>query len=114
MTEDEEDDGEDDEGVDSDYSSISESSIIDLPPPLTPSRILPQRLNANVNRGLEVLGVVSDSAEAIGAVVRRSRSARFLRRSFGSGSRIEDEDDQDDREARGRYGTFGIDDQSTR
>ena len=74
----------------SDSSSISESSIIDLPPPLSPSRIVaPTTLS--VNRGLDIL----DQTPVIGAVVRRTRSARFLARS----PRTEEE--------REGYGTFG-------
>jgi hypothetical protein len=75
----------------SDTSSISESSIIDLPPPLSPSRIVPP-VNLSVNRGLDIL----DQTPVFGAVVRRTRSARFLGRSL---SRNEED--------RVGYGTFG-------
>ena len=74
-----------------DTSSISESSIIDLPPPMSPSRIVPS-VNLSVNRGLDIL----DQTPVLGAVVRRTRSARFLGRSP---SRNEEERDG--------YGTFG-------
>jgi hypothetical protein len=75
----------------SDTSSISESSIIDLPPPLSPSRIVPP-VNLSVNRGLDIL----DQTPVFGAVVRRTRSARFLGRSLSR-----NEEDRDG------YGTFG-------
>jgi len=81
----------------SDTSSISESSIIDLPPPLSPSRIVPPP-SLSVNRGLDILAGIEQSP-VIGAVVRRTRSARFLARSWGS--RNEDEENQEG------YGTFG-------
>jgi hypothetical protein len=81
----------------SDTSSISESSIIDLPPPLSPSRIVPPT-SLSVNRGLDILAGIEQSP-VIGAVVRRTRSARFLGRSWGS----RDEDD----EGQEGYGTFG-------
>jgi hypothetical protein len=80
----------------SDSSSISESSIIDLPPPLSPSRIVPPT-SISVNRGLDILAGIEQSP-VIGAVVRRTRSARFSSRSWGS--RNGDEGGQE------WYGTF--------
>lgn len=73
-----------------DTSSISESSIIDLPPPMSPSRIVPPA-HLSVNRGLDIL----DQTPVLGAVVRRTRSARFLGRSPSR--------NEEDREG---YGTF--------
>lgn len=60
-------------------SSISESSIIDLPPPLSPNRIIPPSLsmNSGLNIGRPTM------SPTLGAV-RRSGSARFLARSWGS------------------------------
>lgn len=67
-----------DEDLDSDdfseSSTISESSIIDLPPPLSPSRIVPPP-SLSVNRGLDILAGI-EQTPVVGAVVRRTRSAR--------------------------------------
>lgn len=90
----------------SDSSSISESSIIDLPLPRSPNRIAPPT-SVSVNRGLNVLAAIEDLpiAETVGAVVRRTRSARFLGgRSWGSAHGEEGRI--------GGYGTFGGNDRS--
>lgn len=60
-------------------SSISESSIIDLPPPLEPHQILPPSLSIRSN-----LAHALDSSPLLGPIARRSRSMQMLARSFGS------------------------------
>ncbi|ORY34054.1 hypothetical protein BCR39DRAFT_518285 [Naematelia encephala] len=101
---------------DDDVSSVSDSSIIDLPPPLSPSRIVPPH-SLSMNGGLNLAAL--DDTPVVGHLVRRTRSARFLGRSWGS--RVGPEDDDDDqgegeelgRTAQNRgtreedYGTFG-------
>lgn len=90
-TEEEYEDDMDINDEESDSSSISESSIIDLPPPLAPSRIAP---SLSMNRGLDIIAAI-DQTPVFGAVVRRTKSARFLGRSWGSRSGEEE-----------GYGTF--------
>jgi hypothetical protein len=70
----------------SDASSISESSIIDLPPPLKPNRIIPPSLSMNNGISLAAAAAAIDSSPVLGPLVRRSRSARFLGRSWGDRS----------------------------
>lgn len=83
-------------------SSVSESSIIDLPPPLQPSRIVTPSLS--MNGGLSSL---SDRSPILRPLVRRSRSARFLGRSWGSRGPSGEVSDDGDAEARAEgYGTF--------
>lgn len=60
-------------------SSISESSIIDLPPPLEPHRIIPPSISMRSN-----LAHALDNSPLLGPIVRRSRSMQLLARSFGS------------------------------
>jgi hypothetical protein len=83
----EEEEDEEEEDVDfSDYdsfSSISDSSIIDLPPPLSPNRIIPPT-SLSIPRALNLAAL--DNSPVLGPLVRRSRSARFLARSFGAAS----------------------------
>lgn len=71
-----------DSSTSSPTSSISASSIIDLPPPLQPSRIIP---SMSFNRGLSstTTNAVSalESSPVFGPLLRRTRSARFLSRS---------------------------------
>jgi hypothetical protein len=70
----------------SDASSISESSIIDLPPPLRPNRIIPPSLSMNNGISLAAAAAAIDNSPVLGPLVRRSRSARFLGRSWGDRS----------------------------
>ena len=77
-------------------SSISASSIIDLPPELSPSRIVPPK-SLSMNGGLNLAAL--DNTSVIGPLVRRTRSARFLGRRFSgreAGRTVQD-----------GYGTFG-------
>ena len=60
-------------------SSISENSIIDLPPPLEPHQIMPPSLSIRSN-----LAHALDSSPLLGPIARRSRSMQMLARSFGS------------------------------
>ena len=89
-------DDDDDDNSDS-ISSVSESSIIDLPSPLSPARIVPPT-GMSMNGGLNLVAAI-DAAPLIGEVVRRTRSARFLGRSWASRT--------SDGEEREGYGTFG-------
>ncbi len=100
-------------------SSVSSSSIIDLPPPMLPARIIPPA-SLSISRGLDVLasagGITIGSGIAAGnendlntspimGLVRRTRSARFLGRSWGSRhSGLDLGGHNDDRAG---YGTFG-------
>lgn len=100
----------------SDASSISESSIIDLPPPLKPNRIIPPSLSMNNGISLAAAAAALDSSPVLGPLVRRSRSARFLGRSWGDRSDLSrdgrDGDGQGEEMEAGRaglrreYGTF--------
>ncbi|WVQ88809.1 hypothetical protein IAS59_002546 [Cryptococcus gattii] len=67
---------------DDDVSSVSSSSIIDLPPPLSPAALsvptLPPSLSISSHLG------ALDTSPVIGPLVRRTRSAKFLGRSWGS------------------------------
>ena len=83
-------------------SSISESSIIDLPPALSPSRIIPPK-SLSMNRGLNFAAL--DESPVLGPILRRTRSARYVARvlssrTFGEGE-LERRPEQDG------YGTFG-------
>lgn len=87
-------------------SSISESSIIDLPPPLEPNRLLPPSVSLNSGLNLAAL----DSSPVIGPLIRRTRSARFtsiriLGRS-GSGFGTSGQGRERERELSDGYGTF--------
>ncbi|WRT66365.1 uncharacterized protein IL334_003320 [Kwoniella shivajii] len=88
---DNDDDNDDDDDDDNDdSSSISSSSIIDLPPPLSPSIIplpIPLARSTSLNilplhRGISHL----TSSPIVEPLVRRSRSARFLSKSWASSS----------------------------
>lgn len=92
-------DSEDDDGDSA--SSVSESSIIDLPPPLQPSRIVPPSLS--MNGGLSSL---ANRSPILRPLVRRSRSARFLSRSWGSRAGGAEYDDGDVEARAEGYGTF--------
>ncbi|XAO23769.1 hypothetical protein I312_102549 [Cryptococcus bacillisporus CA1280] len=67
---------------DDDVSSVSSSSIIDLPPPLSLAALsvptLPPSLSISSHLG------ALDTSPMIGPLVRRTRSAKFLGRSWGS------------------------------
>lgn len=102
--------GIDDTGADSDASSVSESSIIDLPIPAGPTRIPATSLS--IRSGLNVAADLMDDAPVIGALVRRTRSARFLSGAGGLGRSVESESELASRprqgnEPEGGYGTFG-------
>ena len=60
----------------SDTSSISESSIIDLPPPQSPNRIIPPSMS--ITSGLSIAATALEDSPVIGPLVRRTRSARYL------------------------------------
>lgn len=102
-TDDQGDEGNETEDFDSgSVSSISESSIIDLPPPLEPNRLLPPSVSLNTGLSLAAL----DQSPVIGPLVRRTRSARFTTiRNLGRGGR---NDSETSREVRDGYGTFGF------
>jgi hypothetical protein len=85
-------------------SSISSSSIIDLPPPLDPSRIIPPSLS--INTSLSRMGAAIDSSPIVGPLVRRSRSTRFLGGGRSWGDRSENGEEERQRTVSG-YGTFG-------
>jgi hypothetical protein len=81
---DEEDNLSDDYESEYDYdcdsaSSISESSIIDLPPPLEPHRIIPPSISMRSN-----LSQALDNSPLLAPIARRTRSMQMLARSFGS------------------------------
>lgn len=96
-------DGDEDESDMESVSSISESSIIDLPPPLEPNRLLPPSVSLTTGLSLAAL----DDSPIIGPLVRRTRSARFSTiRSLG---RWESAGNDQDRDASSGYGTFGTD-----
>ena len=82
----------------SDTSSISESSIIDLPPAQDPARIIPPASISIANLN----SILSDEASVIGPLVRRTRSARLLAQSWGSGGGLAEA------VGNGTYGTFGF------
>jgi len=99
---------EDDLSETSTTSSVSESSIIDLPPPQLPARIIPPT-SLSLSRGLDVIanaGIDLETSPVIGNLVRRSRSARFLAQSWGSRDSAMSEAVEGDRQGDG-YGTFG-------
>jgi hypothetical protein len=81
-----EDDDDNDNDDDDSFSSISESSIIDLPPPLSPSRIKPP-ISLSIPRALNLVAL--EETPVLGPLVRRSRSARFLVGSLGRRNRDE-------------------------
>ena len=86
------------EEEDSDASSISESSIIDLPPPLTLGRIIPPTsLSISTNLNLSL----TEDSPVLGPLVRRTKSARLLARSWGRDSPGKKKDSTG-------YGTFGF------
>ena len=88
----EEEDLEDDA---SDISSISESSIIDLPPPQEPSQIDTTSALAMTNN-LDLTSL--ENSPVLGPLVRRTKSSRLLSGSWG-------------RQVKSRgmaYGTFGL------
>lgn len=100
-----------------DVSSVSSSSIIDLPPPLSPAALSVPMLRPSLSISSH-LGAL-DTSPVIGPLVRRTRSAKFLGRSWGS-SREREVDgeaelgqagssvrrDQCTREINEGYGTF--------
>lgn len=67
---------------DDDVSSVSSSSIIDLPPPLSPAALSVPTLRPSLSISSH-LGAL-DTSPVIGPLVRRTRSAKFLGRSWGS------------------------------
>ena len=88
----------------SDSSSISSSSIIDLPPPLSPSRITTPA-SLSVNRGIDIVSNALDNSPVLGPIVRRTRSARLLGQSWAS--RMTDNGSNDGNGNGGNeYGTF--------
>ena len=93
-------------------SSISDSSIIDLPPPLEPNRLQLLPPSVSLNSGLSLAAL--DSSPVIGPLIRRTRSARFtsiriLSRS-GTLSGLGPGSERDrDRELSDGYGTFASD-----
>lgn len=109
------DDFVDDNDNDNDHdsvSSISDSSIIDLPPPLEPVRLLPPSVSLNTGLSLAAL----DSSPVIGPLIRRTRSARFTTsiRTLGRSAsgvvgshRYREGREMDTGDSNG-YGTFGV------
>jgi hypothetical protein len=87
-------------------STISDSSIIDLPPPLEPNRLIPPSVSLNTGLSLAAL----DQSPVIGPLVRRTRSARFMNiGGLGRGPTGEaGEAGEREREASNGYGTFGM------
>ncbi|KAL1405451.1 hypothetical protein Q8F55_009083 [Vanrija albida] len=82
-------------------STVSESSIIDMPRPTGPTAIV-VRDGSSISAGLNLAAEVGAAAEgAVGELVRRSTSARFLGHSWGSNAAVEDG------ESGWGYGTFG-------
>jgi hypothetical protein len=81
-------------------STISDSSIIDLPPPLEPNRLIPPSVSLNTGLSLAAL----DQSPVIGPLIRRTRSARFTDiRNLGRRESAEAGG-----EASSGYGTFGM------
>ncbi|WVQ82359.1 hypothetical protein IAT38_004487 [Cryptococcus sp. DSM 104549] len=77
--------GEDELDDESDSSSISSSSIIDLPPALSPSTIpVPAMPTLTPSISFSSRLAAMDRSPVIGPLVRRTKSARFLGRSWGS------------------------------
>jgi hypothetical protein len=101
------DDDDEIDDFDDSISSISESSIIDLPPPLEPNRLLPPSVSLNSGLSLAAL----DSSPVIGPLIRRTRSARFtsIRILSRSGSGQANGMGRE-RELSDGYGTFGVGD----
>ncbi|WVO16279.1 hypothetical protein L204_103954 [Cryptococcus depauperatus] len=78
-----ENDGGSEEHDDYDASSISSSSIIDLPPPTSPLALsLPPAFN--IASRLDTLG----SSPVFGSLVRRTKSARLLGKSWSSNTQM--------------------------
>jgi hypothetical protein len=109
LNDDEEEEMEFDDSASISESSISESSIIDLPPALEPNRLLPP--SVSLGTGLSLAALDLESSPVIGPLVRRTRSARFdtirnLGRSAstagGAGASA------GERETSTGYGTFGM------
>ena len=111
--EEEEEEGEmgfDDSGSISE-SEISESSIIDLPPPLEPHRL-------TLAPSVSLAALDLESSPVIGPLIRRTRSARFstvrnlgraVHPDAGAGAGPEAErGDRADQQASTSYGTFGM------
>lgn len=82
-------------------SFISESSIIDLPPPLESHRIIPPSISMRSN-----LAHALDSSPLLGPIAGRTRSMQMLARSFGSVMQGEAADEAM-RRMRGEHGTEG-------
>lgn len=83
-------------------STVSESSIIDMPRPTGPTAIV-VRDGTSISAGLNLAAEVAGAAEgAVGELVRRSTSARFLGHSWGSNAAVEESG-----ESGWGYGTFG-------
>ncbi|KAK8864393.1 hypothetical protein IAR55_001641 [Kwoniella newhampshirensis] len=96
---------EDEDDDDDDISSISTSSIIDLPPPLSPSTIPLSLSHPVIQTSHSIASHLSTAVAAaplFGAVVRRSQSARALGRSSEPDGTPDAEVDVE----RGGYGTF--------
>ncbi|WOO85557.1 uncharacterized protein LOC62_07G009060 [Vanrija pseudolonga] len=84
-------------------STVSESSIIDMPRPTGPTAIV-VRDGTSISAGLNLAAEVAGAAEgAVGELVRRSTSARFLGHSWGSNAAVEESGG----ESGWGYGTFG-------
>jgi hypothetical protein len=85
-------------------SEISESSIIDLPPPLEPHRL-------TLGPSVSLAALDLESSPVIGPLIRRTRSARFstvknLGRSAAPPTDAEAEEGQG--QGSTGYGTFGM------
>jgi hypothetical protein len=84
-------------------SEISESSIIDLPPPLEPHRL-------TLGPSVSLAALDLESSPVIGPLIRRTRSARFstVKNLGRSAAPAEAEAEEGQGEGSTSYGTFGM------
>jgi hypothetical protein len=86
-------------------SEISESSIIDLPPPLEPHRL-------TLGPSVSLAALDLESSPVIGPLIRRTRSARFstVKNLGRSAAPAEAEAEAEEGQGEGStgYGTFGM------
>lgn len=85
-------------------SEISESSIIDLPPPLEPHRL-------NLAPSVSLAALDLESSPVIGPLIRRTRSARFSTvRNLGKAVATEPAEpvEGEGEQVSTSYGTFGM------
>ena len=94
---------EEEMGFDDSASEISESSIIDLPPPLEPHRL-------TLGPSVSLAALDLESSPVIGPLIRRTRSARFstVKNLGRSPALVEPGAEAGQGEGGTGYGTFGM------